>query len=486
MTPTTTISGDVTKIPSRASSPKTNPTINDPSNPTLPGMTGERNPASDLGSRSPASSMARHLTLDDQILDTYPTTSVKWRVKPPLYKGQSDIIIANSGSNHIFPSALRRKSVKEYPLWNERHNVLLTLAEITYDRSKVAAARPLSREIEYSFRDILSGLEDSLKLLKCHPRSCSLEEPFGYTADPVQYQSLLNKIQEAIEQRSHIIENLPIELPTIPTWLGGVDIPKIWNEQEAELFSICLREDVENFLIHLWILLDVWKGTYTSLSFLFLSLEDPPYSDNDTEGQIYTMQCHMVRKVLERRIQWDEDLQMATQSKNQSQEQQGKYSPSRASAEQHKAKIGEESPFAEIKQKQVESLAKRTRPSVSFSVPSGANLTSSDTLEEMFKDSTPCPSCRESIYIALQETPVLKGVRNQSRRASSFSNFFDNKERIPLTGISHFTGKIPPSLYNGNSSRTPDRRTFSSGGGGGYPGDSEDNGDDRWDRWPHQ
>ncbi|KIJ31942.1 hypothetical protein M422DRAFT_53156 [Sphaerobolus stellatus SS14] len=270
--------------------------------------------------------------------------------------------------------------------------------------------------------------------------------------DPIQYQFLQNKLQVAIEQQSHLIESLPIELPTVPTWLGGLDISKVWDEQEAELFSVCLREDVENFLVHLWILLDVWNGTYTSQSFLFTSPEDPPYPDSNNEGQIYTMQCRMVRKVLERRIQWDEDLQMAMQSKNQSREQQGKYVPSRVSTEPHKTEIGDESSFAEIKQKQVESLVKRTRPSVSFSVPSGVNLTSSDTLEEMFKDSTPRPSRCESIYVAPQETPVLKGVRNQLRRTSSSNNFFDDKERIPLTGISHFTGKIPPSPYNGNSS----------------------------------
>ncbi|KIJ30041.1 hypothetical protein M422DRAFT_53927 [Sphaerobolus stellatus SS14] len=275
-------------------------------------------------------------------------TPVKWRVKPPLYEGQSDTIIANDGSNLIFPSALRRKSVKEYPLWNERHNVLLTLAEITYEQSKVAAARPLSRDIEHGFRDILSSLEDSLKLIKCCPRSCFQEEPFGYMIDPIQYQFLQNKLQVAIEQRSHLIESLPIELPTIPTWLGGLDISKVWDKQEAELFSVCLIEDVKNFLVHLWILLNVWNGTYTLQSFLFTSPEDPPYPDNSNEGQIYTMQCHIVRKVLERRIQWDEDLQMAMQSKNQSREQQGKYVTSRVSTEQHKTEIGDESSFAEI------------------------------------------------------------------------------------------------------------------------------------------
>ncbi|KIJ29702.1 hypothetical protein M422DRAFT_268825 [Sphaerobolus stellatus SS14] len=190
----------------------------------------------DNGSRG--SSANQLLLTEEQLLGGTPSTPIDWEIKQPLYEKETDIHIDDIQPHCTFPSALHRKTVMEYPVWNERRNSLLILAEANYDCSHVAAARPLHHEIEHSFRDIMLTLTEALKLIRCRPSNCAEDEPFGFALDPTNYGLLSEKIQEAIHQRRHLIEDLPMELPEVPTWLGDAQKSYIWKEQEAELFTL--------------------------------------------------------------------------------------------------------------------------------------------------------------------------------------------------------------------------------------------------------
>ncbi|KIJ35908.1 hypothetical protein M422DRAFT_51316 [Sphaerobolus stellatus SS14] len=292
---------------------------------------------------------------------------------------------------------------------------------MSLDRSKVAAARPLHREIEHSFRHILNSLNDTLNLIKCRPISCSEDDPYGYAIDPNKYQVLQEKINEAISDQNHIIQELPIEMPMIPTWFGEIQTSAIWDKQEAELFCVCLREDVENFLAHLWILLLVWKGNYLPSHFTFISPDDVPCPDSDDLMELYMKQTRIVRKVIERRSQSDEDLMLASNRK--------KYAGSRIDRSlpdtSPEPELGDYQSFAEIRQRQTSTHSIRPRHSaVSFVLPPSpnqANLATSETLNEMFNDRKSRSKRRETLYGNIQSTPVRRTVDDTLGKTSIFS-----------------------------------------------------------------
>jgi hypothetical protein len=140
--------------------------------------------------------------------------------------------------------------------------MLLSLAEMFFDRSTNARPKLLSREAEGFYKNILTHLDTTLTLVKCQLQGTSKEDKSGFLVDPDKYQTLITLLEEAAQQKCHMSNEMHLPSPIFPVWIGEELSQSIWEDQEAELFSVCLREDVENYLAFLWDIESIYKGIY--------------------------------------------------------------------------------------------------------------------------------------------------------------------------------------------------------------------------------
>jgi transposase InsO family protein len=406
-------------------------------------------------------------------LERNPPRRFRWGVKGPLYEGpilNLQPIIGEKSISHYFITARPRKRVRQFPLWKERRDMLLSLAEMFFERSTNGRPKLLEREAEGYYKNILTQLDATLVLLKCKPQGSSPEDQPGYLMDPHKYQSLIILLEEAAAQKRPMTKEMYLPVPTLPVWLGEERPQSIWEEQEAELFCVCLREDVENYLAFLWDVDSIYSGTYFGGIQTFIS-PDTVESINAMEEQVlHVKQNQVVRAVIERRSQVEESLNLISHQRSQL---KGK---SKEVIKEFKIKpeYSLEENIVELRKPQSSIFTHRSsRPSVSFSAPFGnlpSHMRNTDKMKEIFEDITPIQK-KQATPLFFPETPKKYFGTPSKQYSPTFQPEQTGIEyENQFTGLPMSLGKIPQPTNR----PSPKRKGF--GGDPGDPNSSDDDG----------
>lgn len=425
--------------------------------PKTPTGSQEPNPLQDPPSPSPS----------NEDLEADPPTRIKWRVKGPLYEGPVQSGPKTLFGPQSFISARRRKLVRQYLLWKERRDLFLSLAEMFFNRSTNARPKMLSREAEGYYQSILTQLDSVLTLVRGRPFNSSLDTPLGYHIDEHEYHILLTMLEGAYKDHLHTIRELNLSTPSLPVWIGDEQPQSIWEEHEAELFSVCFREDVENYLAFLWDIPSIYEGTYSSGIQTFISPDMVHSKDVVQREALYSQHSQAVLMVMERRNQTEEVLSSISRKQSQ---KKGKVKQVSQVPHREEAWLQGEDDMSEIRKGQVSTVSHKSRPSVTFTSPYGnipSRISDSDVLKEMFEDDQPPRKRRETIFHHLPETP-LKYPTETSYSSQVPIETSKGDENL-FTELPSSFGKIPqPSRKSfGTPSRPP-------GPPGGDPGDGSD------------